>query len=144
MRTEDAVYGSEMSAHHYFRDFTYCDSGMIPWLSVSELLCKLKQPLSSLVESRISAYPSSGEINTQLKDANAAIERVKKEFELTSTNSDTIDGLNYEFVGNDQAWRFNLRTSNTEPVVRLNVEAGQDAELVEQKVKKIMGILLDE
>ncbi len=144
MRAEDAVYGGEMSAHHYFRDFAYCDSGMIPWLLVSELLCKLNQPLSTLVENRIAAYPSSGEINTKLQDANAAIERVKQEFELASTHSDTVDGLNYEFVGNDQAWRFNLRTSNTEPVVRLNVEAKEDAELVVQKAKRIMDILLDE
>ncbi|WED23653.1 phosphomannomutase CpsG [Vibrio sp. JC009] len=137
MRSEDAVYGGEMSAHHYFRDFAYCDSGMIPWLLVSELVCLKQQPLSALIKDRIQAYPSSGEINTTLKRPQTAIKRVFATFSSEAINIDRTDGLSMEFDN----WRFNLRSSNTEPVVRLNVESRADPALVEEKTAEIINLL---
>jgi len=137
MRKEDAVYGGEMSAHHYFRDFAYCDSGMIPWLLVSELLSVKNLKLSDAVKERIEAYPSSGEINSKLENPHEAIARVRAAFEPSALKIDEIDGISLEF--ND--WRFNLRTSNTEPVVRLNVESKANLSLMEQKTKEILELL---
>ncbi|MDV7271838.1 phosphomannomutase [Thioclava sp. A2] len=137
MRDENAVYGGEMSAHHYFRDFVYCDSGMIPWLLVAELVSR-HGPLADLVAHRKAAFPSSGEINFTLKDPKGAIARVRSEFEPAAISIDDMDGLGFD-MGD---WRFNLRSSNTEPVVRLNVEARGDAELVEQGVERVKRILL--
>jgi phosphomannomutase len=137
MRLEDAVYGGEMSAHHYFKDFAYCDSGMIPWLLVSELLCVKGQTLSSLVEERIAAFPSSGEINSKLADPKSAIERVKAQFEPSVESVDYTDGLSMDFG----QWRFNLRSSNTEPVVRLNVESKGDVALMKEKTQQILALL---
>ncbi len=138
MRLEDAVYGGEMSAHHYFRDFFYCDSGMIPWLLISELVCLRKQPLSNLVTARIAAYPSSGEINNKIADPAAAIERVFNFYQHSATMIDKTDGISMEFSG----WRFNLRASNTEPVVRLNVESKAQQALMEEKTTQILALLL--
>ncbi len=138
MRLEDAVYGGEMSAHHYFRDFFYCDSGMIPWLLIAELVCLRKQTLSSLVKERIAAYPSSGEINNKLADPKAAIARVFSSYQHQALVIDETDGISMEF----DSWRFNLRSSNTEPVVRLNVEAKADQALMEEKTAEILKILL--
>ncbi|WP_333001954.1 phosphomannomutase CpsG [Vibrio coralliilyticus] len=137
MRSEDAVYGGEMSAHHYFRDFGYCDSGMIPWLLVSELICRKGQPLSNLVAERIAAFPSSGEINSTLDNPNQAIQRIKAIFEQDALNVDYTDGVSMEFTN----WRFNLRSSNTEPVVRLNVESRADVELMKVKTEQILSLL---
>ncbi|MCH8502321.1 MAG: phosphomannomutase CpsG [Aliidiomarina sp.] len=137
MRKEDAVYGGEMSAHHYFRDFAYCDSGMIPWLLVAELVAVKGQPLKQLVEQRMAAYPSSGEINSKLEDAPAAIQRVLEEFEGEALLVDRTDGISLEF----QHWRFNLRSSNTEPVVRLNVESRGDTALMHEKTTQILALL---
>ncbi|WP_031433790.1 phosphomannomutase CpsG [Methylomarinum vadi] len=137
MRKEDAIYGGEMSAHHYFRDFAYCDSGMIPWLLVTELLCVKGQRLSETVAERIAAYPSSGEINSKLTDPAAAIDRVRKHFETDAQVVDETDGISLEFSD----WRFNLRSSNTEPVVRLNVESRGDNTLMEQKTEEILALL---
>ncbi len=137
MRLEDAVYGGEMSAHHYFKDFAYCDSGMIPWLLVSELLCVKQQPLSKLVADRIVAFPSSGEINAKLQDPQATIKRVQQTFEQEALVVDYTDGLSMEFSD----WRFNLRTSNTEPVVRLNVESRHNTELMSSKTQQILDLL---
>jgi phosphomannomutase len=137
MRAEDAVYGGEMSAHHYFRDFGYCDSGMIPWLLVAELLCRQNIPLSAMVRERIEKFPASGEINSRLKDAPAAIARVRNRYESTVEAIDTTDGISMEF----DTWRFNLRSSNTEPVVRLNVESRGDVELMREKTAEILGML---
>ncbi|MHA7876442.1 phosphohexomutase domain-containing protein [Roseivivax sp.] len=136
MRDQNAVYGGEMSAHHYFRDFCFCDSGMIPLLLVAELVSAGK-PLATLVEARKSAFPSSGEINFTLPDPAAAIARVRAAFEPRAEGVDETDGLGID-MGD---WRFNLRSSNTEPIVRLNVEARGDAGLVEEGVKKIKGLL---
>tara|TARA_R110001583_G_scaffold26757_2_gene96260 strand:+ start:28333 stop:29718 length:1386 start_codon:yes stop_codon:yes gene_type:complete len=137
MRLEDAVYGGEMSAHHYFRDFAYCDSGMIPWLLVSELMSVSGLKLSEMVEARIVAYPSSGEINNKLNDPQTAIQRVRSFYEKDALLVDETDGLTLEF---DQ-WRFNLRSSNTEPVVRLNVESREDISLMETKTSEILALL---
>lgn len=132
MRDQNAVYGGEMSAHHYFRDFVYCDSGMIPWLLVAELV-SLHGPLADLVAHRKAAFPSSGEINFTLEDPKAAIARVRAAFEPEAISIDGMDGLGFD-MGD---WRFNLRSSNTEPVVRMNVEARGDAELVEEGVVRV-------
>ena len=137
MRDENAVYGGEMSAHHYFRDFVYCDSGMIPWLLVAELVSR-HGPLADLVAHRKAAFPSSGEINFTLEDPKVAIARVRSKFEPEAISIDGMDGLGFD-MGD---WRFNLRSSNTEPVVRLNVEARDDAELVAQGVKRVKRTLL--
>ncbi|MFA7165388.1 MAG: phosphomannomutase CpsG, partial [Desulfoplanes sp.] len=137
MRAEDAVYGGEMSAHHYFRDFGYCDSGMIPWLLVTELVSRSGRPLSAMVRERIEAFPASGEINSRLKDAPSAIARVRAHYASLATVVDTTDGVSMEF----DAWRFNVRSSNTEPVVRLNVESRGNRELMQQKTAEILGIL---
>ncbi|AFT96890.1 phosphomannomutase [Alteromonas macleodii str. 'Balearic Sea AD45'] len=137
MRKEDAVYGGEMSAHHYFRDFAYCDSGMIPWLLIAELVCVKQQTLASMVKERIKAFPSSGEINSKLKDADAALDRVTKKYQPLANVVDTTDGLGLEF-GN---WRFNLRKSNTEPVIRLNVESKGNISLMEEKTKEVLALI---
>lgn len=119
MRTEDAVYGGEMSAHHYFRDFAYCDSGMIPWLLVAGIISAGAQPLSALVAERIAMFPCSGEINRRVADAGAVLTSVRKRYAGDALNVDETDGLGCEFAD----WRFNLRVSNTEPLIRLNVES---------------------
>ena len=137
MRLEDAVYGGEMSAHHYFRDFAYCDSGMIPWLLVVGLICETGKPLSTLVAERMAAFPSSGEINRTIADPKAAIASVKKYFDSSEAEIDLTDGLSMSF----EQWRFNLRMSNTEPVVRLNVESRADSALMEEKTALLLSLL---
>ena len=139
MRALDALYGGEMSAHHYFRDFSYCDSGMIPWLLVLELMAKSGKTLSELVDERIRRFPVSGEINRRLADPAAAISMVEAYFSQRENplKRDLTDGLSLEFAD----WRFNLRSSNTEPLLRLNVESRGDKALMEQKTEKILGLL---
>ncbi|EMP4695288.1 TPA: phosphomannomutase CpsG [Klebsiella pneumoniae subsp. pneumoniae] len=137
MRKEDAVYGGEMSAHHYFRDFAYCDSGMIPWLLVAELLCIKSQSLSQLVGERMNSYPASGEINSALKDPKGAINRVLEKYAEDAISVDYTDGISIEYTN----WRFNLRSSNTEPVVRLNVESRGDSGLMITKTNEILTLL---
>ncbi|GHE00146.1 phosphomannomutase [Allgaiera indica] len=137
MRDAGAIYGGEMSAHHYFRDFVYCDSGMIPWLLVAELIGRRGQGLAALVEARMAAFPSSGEINFRLDDPKAAITRVVAAYERDAEARDEMDGISVSFAD----WRFNLRSSNTEPVVRLNVESRGDRALVATKVAEIRALL---
>lgn len=137
MRAEDAVYGGEMSAHHYFRDFAYCDSGMIPWLLVAELLCTTGKTLSNLVGERMAAYPCSGEINFRVQDVQTSIAKIKEHFLADQPDIDHTDGLSMEFA----EWRFNLRGSNTEPVLRLNVESRGDAKLMQTKTTEISQLL---
>ncbi|EIX9134886.1 TPA: phosphomannomutase CpsG [Klebsiella pneumoniae] len=137
MRQEDAVYGGEMSAHHYFRDFFYCDSGMIPWLLVAELLCIKAQTLSQLVNDRMQSYPASGEINSTIQDPDASIARVLSEYKSNALLVDHTDGISVEF----DEWRFNLRSSNTEPVVRLNVESRGNHQLMKNRTEEILAIL---
>jgi len=134
MRQEDAIYGGEMSAHHYFRDFFYCDSGMIPWLLVTELLSVQNKNLSAMVSERIALFPSSGEINRQLANPKQAIQAILERYESEACHIDRTDGIGLEF----KHWRFNLRTSNTEPVVRLNVESRGDIDLMKNKTKEIL------
>ncbi|MCG7531321.1 phosphomannomutase CpsG [Psychrobium sp. MM17-31] len=141
MRDEDAIYGGEMSAHHYFRDFFYCDSGMIPWLLIIELLSKEGISLSQAVNARQWRYPSSGEINLRLTAPAEAIAAVKAHFLKSATKIDEIDGLSMAFENNDQRWRFNLRSSNTEPVVRLNIESFANNELMKEKTALILSLL---
>lgn len=138
MRLEDAIYGGEMSAHHYFRDFAYCDSGMIPWLLVAQLMSVKGKPLSTLVDERIQAYPCSGEINFHVADVKACIAKVREHFAAQQPLvTDTTDGLSMEFAD----WRFNLRGSNTEPVLRLNVESRRNPALVQEQVNIVSGLL---
>jgi len=134
MRAEDAVYGGEMSAHHYFRDFAYCDSGMIPWLLVVEMMCRERKLLSELVCERMARFPASGEINRVLTDPKAAIAAVEEKYTVDSLHIDRTDGLSIEFSD----WRFNLRMSNTEPVVRLNVESRGNQALMEAKTQELL------
>ncbi len=128
MRREDAVYGGEMSAHHYFREFGYCDSGMIPWLLVISLLSRKRAALSELVGARMLAYPCSGEINFTVTDADAVIRAMEESFADGAV--DRTDGLSIAFAD----WRFNVRKSNTEPLLRLNVETRGDRALLEHKL----------
>lgn len=137
MRKEDAIYGGEMSAHHYFRDFFYCDSGMIPWLLICELVQKKKATLSSLVVDCITKFPSPGEINRTVPNASVAIDKVRQHFTGQEISIDTTDGISMEF----ENWRFNLRMSNTEPVVRLNVESRGDKVLMQAKTDEILALL---
>ena len=137
MRDVDAIYGGEMSAHHYFRDFSYADSGMIPWLLVAELMSMSGKPLSTLVGERIARYPTSGEINREVSDQAAAIRAIREHFEADTIAIDETDGISLEF----EDWRFNLRSSNTEPVIRLNVESRSDSELLRKKTDEILSLL---
>ena len=137
MRLEDAVYGGEMSAHHYFRDFAYCDSGMIPWLLVAQMICKTGKTLSQLVEERMAAFPASGEINRTIQNPAALLKKVQTHYEGAALALDFTDGLSMTF----EQWRFNLRMSNTEPVVRLNVESRADTALMEAKTAELLGLM---
>lgn len=137
MRKEDAIYGGEMSAHHYFRDFAYCDSGMIPWLLVSEMLCVKNQSLTNLVSARMTAFPASGEINRKLENAESVIQLIRNKYEHDALEVDITDGVSIEYGD----WRFNLRTSNTEPVVRLNVESRNNIELMGSKTEELLNLL---
>ncbi len=137
MRREDAAYGGEMSAHHYFREFAYCDSGMLPWLLVLQEMSLGGRPLSELVGAMQRAYPASGEINRRLPDPAAAIAAVEARYRGGAIASDRTDGVSLEF----ERWRFNLRMSNTEPVVRLNVESRGEPELMREKTAEILGLL---
>ena len=137
MRLENAVYGGEMSAHHYFRDFAYCDSGMIPWLLVAELLCVQGKRMSELVGERMTAFPCSGEINYRVSDVPAVLEAVKSHFSDQKPELDLTDGLSLELP----EWRMNIRASNTEPLLRLNIEARANKILVDRLVKEVEGII---
>ncbi|MFV0409389.1 MAG: phosphomannomutase [Paracoccus sp. (in: a-proteobacteria)] len=137
LRAHDAVYGGEMSAHHYFRDFVFCDSGMIPWLLVIELMGRSGQPLSALLAERQAAFPSSGEINFIVADPDAARARVEAVFASDAQGRDETDGLSLDLGG----WRFNLRASNTEPLLRLNVESRGDRGLLDRQVARLRAVI---
>jgi phosphomannomutase/phosphoglucomutase len=139
MRSENAVYGGEMSAHHYFREFAYADSGMIPWLLIAELVSQSGRSLADLVEARMQKFPCSGEINFKVADAKAAVARVMQHYAAQSPALDDTDGVSAEFA----QWRFNLRSSNTEPLLRLNVETRGDAALLEARTQEISNLLRD-
>ena len=137
MRLENAVYGGEMSAHHYFRDFAYCDSGMIPWLLVTGLISHSGQPLSRLVAERMAAFPCSGEINRTIADPTAVLSKVENTYSKQAQAVERVDGLSMS-MGD---WRFNLRMSNTEPVVRLNVESRANRALMEAKTAELLALI---
>lgn len=137
MRAENAVYGGEMSAHHYFRAFSYCDSGMIPWLLIAGLVSASGQSLAALLDDRMRAYPCSGEINFTVTDAKAAVARVLEHFAAQAPKLEHVDGVSADFGD----WRFNLRSSNTEPLLRLNVESRGDAALMQARTDEISALL---
>lgn len=137
MRKEDAIYGGEMSAHHYFRDFAYCDSGMIPWLLVSELISIKGKGLSTLVSECIAAFPCSGEINRSIAEPDVALQKAEEHYGPNALSVEHVDGLSVAF----EDWRFNLRKSNTEPVVRLNVESRGNIPLMEEKRDELIRFL---
>src|ERR1700756_5496783 len=138
MREVDAPYGGEMSAHHYFRQFSYCDSGMIPWLLVLSVMSERRQSLSALVGERMRLFPASGEINRKLTSKAATIiERVRAHYERKAAAIDPTDGLSMEFTD----WRFNLRGSNTEPLVRLNVESRANEALMREKTAEVLKLI---
>jgi phosphomannomutase len=139
MRAEDAIYGGEMSAHHYFRDFAYCDSGMIPWLLVVEMMCRQRKLLSELVGDRMRKFPASGEINRMIENPERAIAAAERRYSSDAINIDHTDGLSVEY----DDWRFNLRMSNTEPVIRLNVESRGNPLLMKQKTQELLKFLDD-
>jgi phosphomannomutase len=141
MRECDGAYGGEMSAHHYFRDFAYADSGMIPWLIVLQVMSERGKTLSQLVGERMRLYPASGEINRKLNPAaggaKVVLERAQKRYAATAIKVDHTDGLSMEF----DTWRFNLRASNTEPLVRLNVESRGDVGLMKAKTAELLALM---
>jgi phosphomannomutase len=144
MREVDGAYGGEMSAHHYFRDFAYCDSGMIPWLLVLQQMCVTGKPLSELVGERMRRFPCSGEINRRIPDVPGAIAAVQAHYASQATSVDHTDGLSMEFegkAGGEGAWRLNLRGSNTEPLIRLNVESRGSAALMQDKTAEVLALL---
>ncbi len=164
MRQHGAVYGGEMSAHHYFRDFNYCDSGMIPWLLIVELLSNNKLTLSQAVAARINAYPASGEINAKIENPDKVIAKIRHYYESVAIEIDETDGLSMILPSSDSGsdsnsnsnsvsdtdpaatnglWRFNLRCSKTEPLVRLNVESRGDIELMQRKTAELMALLAE-
>ncbi len=135
MRKENAVYGGEMSAHHYFRDFGYCDSGMIPWLLVAAMLSNSDMKLSRMVQSRMEAFPVSGEINSAVEDGDAVIAKIKEHYD--DGEKDFTDGLSVDY-GN---YRFNIRKSNTESLLRLNVESRGDKELLRKMTQELLSFI---
>ena len=137
MRETGAAYGGEMSAHHYFRDFFFCDSGMIPWLKVAELMSRTGQSLAGLVAEMRAAAPSSGEINFEVPDPGGVIERVMDRLGPEAAEVDRLDGASLRFPD----WRMNLRASNTEPLLRLNLETRGDAALLDRKVAELRALV---
>jgi phosphomannomutase len=137
MREVDGVYGGEMSAHHYFKRFAYCDSGMIPWLIVAQILSESGQTLSQLVGERIGLFPVSGELNFRVPDAKSAIAAFEARYAPQAVVLDRTDGVSFEFAN----WRFNLRSSNTEPLIRLNVEARGSAAMLHAKTEELVAVL---
>ncbi len=137
MRQEDAAYGGEMSAHHYFADFSYADSGMIPWLLVAELMCVTGRSLSELVGERVARYPVSGEINLEPADPAAALVALREHYASERPAVDELDGVSLEFA----RWRVNVRMSNTEPVLRVNIETRADRALLQEKTDEVLAVL---
>jgi phosphomannomutase/phosphomannomutase/phosphoglucomutase len=137
MREVDGIYGGEMSAHHYFRDFAYCDSGMIPWLLVTQIMSDTGKTLSELVGERMRRFPASGEINRRVPDAKATIAAVLAKYQPAAKSVDHTDGVSVELEG----WRFNLRSSNTEPLIRLNVESRGNESLMRERTAELLALV---
>jgi phosphomannomutase len=137
MRLEDAVYGGEMSAHHYFRQFNYCDSGMIPWLLVAQLLADSNQSLAGMVKERIAMFPCSGEVNFRVSDIPTTIQRVMEHYSVFQPSCDHTDGVSMDFSN----WRLNIRASNTEPLLRVNIESRGSVDLVQEKLTEVSSLI---
>ncbi len=137
MRAEDAVYGGEMSAHHYFREFSYCDNGSLPWLLVLGLMAESGRTLGEMVHDRAELFPCSGEINSSVQDAASVMMSIEAKYAPIACKIEHIDGLSMEFG----TWRFNLRSSNTEPLLRLNVESKGDKALMEDKTQELLHLV---
>jgi phosphomannomutase len=137
MRDSNAIYGGEMSAHHYFRDFSYADSGMIPWLLVTGIMSDRNLPLSSLVRDRMAKFPASGEINRKVSDAVAVLDRIERQYVAGAVSVEHADGLSVAFAD----WRFNVRASNTEPLLRLNVESRGNTDLMREKTAELLAAM---
>jgi len=137
MREQDAVYGGEMSAHHYFRDFNYCDSGMIPWLLVGQLLVDTGKTLAELVAERIAMYPCSGEVNFRVEDIHRTIALVENYYVNDCIEIDRTDGVSLSFTD----WRMNIRASNTEPLLRVNIESKDSTRLVSERLSEVSGLI---
>ena len=137
MREHDAVYGGEISAHHYFKDFAYCDSGMIPWLLVTELMIESGKPLSELVRERMHAFPCSGEINRRVPNVQQVLQDLEQRYGDDSTHIEHTDGLSMEF----ERWRFNVRASSTEPLLRINIESRADTNLLGKKTQEVLELI---
>jgi phosphomannomutase len=137
MRLENAIYGGEMSAHHYFRDFAYCDSGMIPWLLVAEIISRGGKKLSEMVDEMIEEFPVSGEINSRVDDPDRVIATIEARYSKEKGVSDYTDGFSFA----TGTYRFNIRKSNTEPLLRLNVETRGDSELLEKKTAELLALI---
>ncbi len=135
MREVNSIYGGEMSAHHYFRDNAYSDSGMIPFVLILQLLSEENKPFSHLVEEMIAAYPCSGEVNSTISNPAEKIKQIEQKY--SDGKKDYLDGLSVEY----DKWRFNVRMSNTEPILRLNVESRNDITLMEEKTKELLEII---
>ena len=133
IRESNAIYGGEMSAHHYFRDFCFCDSGMIPWLIIVECMSIQNLPLSEMIKFSRESFPSSGEINFEVHNCEAVMSRVLNNFVQSSLHIDHTDGLSLTF----KDWRLNLRQSQTEPLIRLNIESRGNRELISKKLDEI-------
>ncbi len=137
MREADAIYGGEMSAHHYFKRFAYCDNGNIPWLLVAELISVQGKTLSQMVADRVACFPCSGEINRTVNNPPAILSSIKEHYAKDVVTIETVDGLSMAF----EQWRFNVRMSSTEPVLRLNVESRADIPLMEEKTKELLSLI---
>ena len=137
MRSENAIYAGEMSGHYYFRDFSYCDSGMIPWLLLIDIMAKKGHSLSGLIKECRSMFPCSGEINLEVEDIHGSLEKVKNHFSVGAEKISLVDGISLDF----KEWRFNLRGSNTEPLLRLNVEARENTEIMKEKTELLVSFL---
>jgi len=137
MRRENALYGGEMSAHHYFRDFAYCDSGMLPWLLMAQILSEQDRTLGEMLDERIRAFPCSGEINFSVEDTQRTMDAALAHYACKDPEIDRTDGISLEF----EDWRFNLRASNTEPVIRLNVETRANPDLLADKVAELSALI---
>ena len=138
MRDYNAVYGGELSGHHYFRDFAYCDSGMIPWLIIAEMLCEKGVGLSNLILERQKKFPSLGELNFKLQNPEHQIKKLTEYYGQSCSNIDSLDGVSFEFY----SWRFNVRLSNNEPLLRLNLESRGDKDFLLTKKEEISAIIL--
>jgi phosphomannomutase/phosphomannomutase/phosphoglucomutase len=137
MRDADAIYGGEMSAHHYFRDFSYADSGMIPWLLIAELISVSGASFSALIRDRVALYPASGEINRKVDDAVRVQQQIEAHYAAQARAIARVDGLGMEF----DDWRFNLRASNTEPLLRLNVETRGDIGRMQARTRELLELI---